>query len=1007
MDKFKPLFPDTKSFAAKCALNKFEIQHFLSKQYFVWFLFVVSAYFLSAFFSLLFTVEDNSISAIWFASGVGFIVVYAFGYRVWPAIFIGAFFAYISHIELDSVQINSLSQIYIAVINASINTLEAVFGVYLIRKLIGLKSIFSTIQSAVSFIVLIAFFVSFLAAFVGTFSSVFISKENSYFIEALLNYWLSHALGIILIVPLILSWRMPDISNFKINQLPELFTLLTLFAIVAALIFKAGFNLAYLFLPLFIFFTYQFGRFISLIIAFILSLLSIWVLVYSNADWIWNTPEEGIFYLRLFLLILLLSIILVAAVLQDHAHIKERMQLYKKIIEKSKEGIAIFDSKGFYLEQNSAHEKMTAIADYEIENQTPAIHLGQEAFNAISLELSEKRISSGEWISNTKLGPKHIDLSAFSVFNDKNEIICNIEICQDISKQKETEKLLQKSEAEAGSLFKDAAIPIMIEDFSAIKIYIDKLIAAGLKDWDEYFVQNPKEINKLVKMIRVIDVNKRMVEIYGEGSKEKLLENLSSFFTEETLVVFKKEIIALAEGNFTFTSEIPSQDYQGNETHLILSLSIPPPYREKFNRVLVSFVDITKNKRDEKIQKTLLNISNAANKAKNVEETIKTVSVELGSIIDASNFFLALYDADNDEITLPFLRDMKNMPQKLPVGKTLTSLVIRNRKSLLLNQKEMKKLESQGIIEHIGLPSKIWLGVPLKIEDEVIGVFVVQSYTNENAYTHNDKETLEIITNQIALNIERKKAEEDVLNALEKSQESDRLKSAFLASMSHELRTPLNAIIGFSNLIEIDTEMEQEQTLQLIKMIHKSGNNLLQIVDSIFEVSLFHKGEVKIVNEMLSLEKLMNDIYENIINRQQMQNKTDVEIMAIHNSSIQHEIYTDGEKIKHIFIHLLSNALKFTNSGSISFGLDKIDKNKAYHFYVADTGIGIPEEKQAFIFDRFRVGDDTDARQYEGMGIGLFICKKLIEKLEGNIEVKSELNSGSRFSFYLPLQKKN
>jgi len=295
------------------------------------------------------------------------------------------------------------------------------------------------------------------------------------------------------------------------------------------------------------------------------------------------------------------------------------------------------------------------------------------------------------------------------------------------------------------------------------------------------------------------------------------------------------------------------------------------------------------------------------------------------------------------------------------------------------------------------------LGVPLKIKGEVIGAFVVQSYNNPHAYTEKDKETLEIIANQIALSIERKRAEEEIIFALEKVQESDRIKSAFLSSMSHELRTPLNAIIGFSNLI--DESLPKEQTFEFAQMINQSGTNLLQIVDSIFEVSLISSGSQKVQPSKLSFENLMNDIYQTILTRQKVLNKTNLSIQMNHLDKPPTNLYTDGEKFKHIFLHLLSNALKFTHHGTIQFGLEKTNPEGVCHFYVEDTGIGIEPDKLPYIFDRFRMGDDTHTREYEGIGIGLFICKNLIQLMGGKIDVHSEVNKGSRFLFFLPLQK--
>lgn len=996
-----PFFGQMKSFGAQCAQRKFTLKNYWSWNSIKWLLIVTVGYYLSIEFGLLFSTNEKGNTAIWFASGIGFVAVYALGYRIWPALFLGALIynlpSTIVYNHLDS------SQIYIAFLNSLNNAMEAALGVYIMRRLFDKTILFSTIRTTSSFIILVAFLTSLISATFGTLTSATLGNQD-YFYGMLLTWWLGDAAGLLLVVPLFLSWKKPDLSSNMIKQIVFITVFGAILILLGLYIFQVGYHLAYIFLPFFIYFAFRFGRFFSLLMAFILGLASIWVVVHLNIYWFWETPNEALFYVRLFMLILLLTILLVSAIIDEQNLAEDRMRLYKKIVHNSNEAIAIIDASGYYLEQNPAHEKLVGYTDQELKGRTPEIHLGEDVFRTIATKLSESKISVGEWVSHTKDGEKSIDLSSFSVNNDDNELICHVGITRDITERKKAEELLKKSEAEAWSLYEDAAIPIMIEDFSAIKIYLDKLHSAGLNDWEAYFDQNPKEIKKLASLIKVISVNKKMVDFYGEGSKEKLLENLATFFIEESYTVFQREIITLAKGIPTFSSEIPIRGLQGELLHLLISVSVPRLYQESMERVIVSFVDITEIIKAENIQKTLLKISNITSISKSIKETINTVSGELSSIIDTTNFFLALYDKEKDEISLPFKQGKYDFPDVFPADKTVTSLIIKNKKSLLLNQEEILALEEQGVIKTTGDVAKIWLGVPLIIKGEIVGAFVLQSLTNENAYKEKDIETLELFANQIALSLERKQAEEDVLYSLEKAQESDRIKTAFLSSMSHELRTPLNAIIGFSNLMEGD--MSQEQSLRFAEMIHQSGTNLLQIVDSIFEVSLLDEGVQKLSFDTFLLENLMNDIFQTILTRQKVINKTEITINLNHNWTSESEIYTDGSKFKHIFLHLLNNALKFTSSGTINFGLDQIDENGTYHFYVSDTGIGIPEKDMAFIFERFRMGDDTHTRQYEGMGVGLFICKKLIELLGGSIDVRSEKNKGSHFSFYLPLQRK-
>lgn len=169
--------------------------------------------------------------------------------------------------------------------------------------------------------------------------------------------------------------------------------------------------------------------------------------------------------------------------------------------------------------------------------------------------------------------------------------------------------------------------------------------------------------------------------------------------------------------------------------------------------------DITERKRAGQIQEVIYNISNAAISTDDLEELISLIHKELGTIIDATNFYIALYDQKTDTLTLPFLSDDKDEIKTFPASKTLTKYIIKTKKSLLINKKGMKELEKSGDVESYGTDSEIWLGVPLKIEGIIIGVLAVQSYTDEFAYDKSDMEILEYVSDQVSISIERKRVE--------------------------------------------------------------------------------------------------------------------------------------------------------------------------------------------------------------------------------------------------------
>ncbi len=254
---------------------------------------------------------------------------------------------------------------------------------------------------------------------------------------------------------------------------------------------------------------------------------------------------------------------------------------------------------------------------------------------------------------------------------------------------------------------------------------------------------------------------------------------------------------------------------------------------------------------------------------------------------------------------------------------------------------------------------------------------------------------------------ERKEVERQLILAKERASESDRLKSAFLATMSHELRTPLNSIIGFSDLIK------EEENIGSIKqfndLINSSGNHLLNVIEDLFDVSLIDTGQIKVEKEKLEITALICEVHSIIDYEKQYLNKNDIEIVCM-NKSQDDEFFinTDNAKLKQILINLLKNALKFTTEGSINFGYNKIkaEGKEFLKFYVSDTGVGIEKEKFDLIFETFRQIDDSYSRPFGGAGIGLSISKKLTELLGGKIWLDSEVGVGSTFYFTIPVNGK-
>ena len=219
----------------------------------------------------------------------------------------------------------------------------------------------------------------------------------------------------------------------------------------------------------------------------------------------------------------------------------------------------------------------------------------------------------------------------------------------------------------------------------------------------------------------------------------------------------------------------------------------------------------------------------------------------------------------------------------------------------------------------------------------------------------------------------------------EHSISADKLKSAFIANMSHEVRTPLNAIVGFSGLM-VSASSEEERKMYA-DVIAENNERLLRLVNDIFDLSQIESGTEFDANDLL---RELEGIFKTKLNNSSVELVCEAHIQPI-------MMYSERERIIQVLSNLLHNAMKFTASGEIRFGC-RLEGMEEVYFFVSDTGIGIPEEEQKKIFSRFIKLD----REMQGTGLGLTLSQTIIQNLGGNLELDSEINRGSTFSFVLP-----
>jgi PAS domain S-box-containing protein len=244
---------------------------------------------------------------------------------------------------------------------------------------------------------------------------------------------------------------------------------------------------------------------------------------------------------------------------------------------------------------------------------------------------------------------------------------------------------------------------------------------------------------------------------------------------------------------------------------------------------------------------------------------------------------------------------------------------------------------------------------------------------------------------------DRKNAEMAVIKAREKAEESDRLKSAFLANMGHEIRTPMNGILGFSELLK-NPLLSVEEHRTYLNIIEKSGARMLTIINDLIDISKIESGQMSVNFSVFNINDQCDYLYEFFIPEIEAKGlKFSFSSRLTQNEAL---IRSDKDKVNAVLMNLIKNSIKFTDKGSIEYGCSK--KGGYLEFFVKDTGVGISPEHKEIIFERFRQGSESLNRNYEGAGLGLSISKSFVEMLSGKIWLESTPGRGSVFYFTIP-----
>jgi PAS domain S-box-containing protein len=655
--------------------------------------------------------------------------------------------------------------------------------------------------------------------------------------------------------------------------------------------------------------------------------------------------------------------------------------LYREIFDHSKEAIAIIDPDGCYLQQNGSHFTLLGYTDEELKRKTLADELGKEMSAEIKRQLAELDEFSGEIVCRTKNGEElNLELSVFTMRSGLGEPLCYVCIKRDITKRKQYELELRRSQSELTDFFENASVGLhwVSADGTILRANQAELDLLGYTR-DEYVGRS------------IVDFH------YDREAIEDLLERLRN-----GEVVRDYEARLRCKDGTSKTVRIDSSAYFENGKFV---------HSRGFTR------DITDRRRTEHrlaLQYAITRIvSRSIDFVEGTHEILETVCESLGWQVGV------LWAVDHQEAVLrcvdvwqsPVLNandfECACVSMLFPKGVGLPGRIwSTGRPAWIPNLKKDRNVPRAPLAETSGL--RAGFGFPIQLGEEVIGV--IEFFSQE--IRQPDQELLEMIGNvgrQIGQFQERKRAEEKLAHLLVRertaradAEKANRLKDEFLATLSHELRTPLNAVIGWARILK-SGRVDKESATHAIDVIERNAWAQKQIIEDILDVSRVITGKLQLHLAPVDLVSVVNAALDAV--RPAFDAKQ-IKIDTTYQPELK-IIAGDADRLQQVVWNLLSNASKFTPPGG-EVGISVTQGPKHAQIEISDTGPGVAPDFLPHVFERFRQADGSTTRLHGGLGLGLAIVRHLVELHGGMIEVENgTVRSGAVFTVTLPLPSGN
>lgn len=416
--------------------------------------------------------------------------------------------------------------------------------------------------------------------------------------------------------------------------------------------------------------------------------------------------------------------------------------------------------------------------------------------------------------------------------------------------------------------------------------------------------------------------------------------------------------------------------------------------------------DVSASMKDEKVKQIILEILNESNSEKNINELFKFIHASISKLMKADNFYIAYYNEKQNLLTFPYFVDEKDTaPSASEFGNGFTEYIIRTGKSELIDIEIEEELISSGEVELRGPQSPIWLGVPLKIKDKIIGAMVVQDYKDAKTYDLYDKQLFDMFAYPISRAIERKIVEEEKEGMIKELKELNQSKDRLFSLISHDLKSPFNSLLGFANILTHEYEtLTQQEIKEYLKVINDSSLTLFGMTTNLLHYSGFQLGKYELRPKALDLSSEIKLVLKNL--KERLDKK---DILVINEIEEKTFAFVDKDMINLIFTNLISNSIKYSKNGGmikISTEIIKLVDEGLSRVQIAirDDGEGISRKNLEKIDTNEKFSTSGTDKEC-GTGLGLLLVKEAVVKNKGSFNIESETGKGTVVYVTLPIDE--